>query len=253
VQRRDKALEERIVKRADARISVSKACAQLLGEDEYGAGFHLLPNGFDEEDFENLGAVEPFKRFTIAYAGNMTTQQNPANLWDSIRNLADRDQEFADCLEVKFMGIIDPSVMQALADSNLTRYAKFLGYVDHGRLIRNLKSAHVLLLVIPRAKGNEAIVTGKIFEYMASRNFILGIGPRDGAAAEILDACHCGRMFEFSEGLENILMEMFQLWKDGQRWSVDEGALRSYTRRKSTERLVEIFSSALARTIHETA
>jgi hypothetical protein len=47
-------------------------------------------------------------------------------------------------------------------------------------------NANVLLLIIPEIENNKGILTGKLFEYLATGNPILNIGPKDGDAAAIL-------------------------------------------------------------------
>jgi len=42
------------------------------------------------------------------------------------------------------------------------------------------------LLIIPNTENNKGILTGKLFEYIATGNPIIYIGPEDGDAVEIL-------------------------------------------------------------------
>jgi hypothetical protein len=46
--------------------------------------------------------------------------------------------------------------------------------------------ASILLLIIPEIENNKGILTGKLFEYLATGNTIINIGPKDGDAAAIL-------------------------------------------------------------------
>jgi hypothetical protein len=57
----------------------------------------------------------------------------------------------------------------------------------------------VLLLIIPDHKSNKSIITGKLFEYIASGKPIVCVGPPDGDAAEILKETGHGRMFSYSD------------------------------------------------------
>ncbi|MEZ4897108.1 MAG: hypothetical protein R2806_09745 [Saprospiraceae bacterium] len=67
--------------------------------------------------------------------------------------------------------------------------------VPHYESIDWLMQAHMLLLLIPDVVNAEGILTGKLFEYLASRRTILCIGPLLGGAAKILQETRSGRTF----------------------------------------------------------
>jgi hypothetical protein len=58
----------------------------------------------------------------------------------------------------------------------------------------------LLLLVIPKVKNNQGILTGKFFEYLASQKPLLAIGPTDGDLAKIIGETGCGSMFAYDDG-----------------------------------------------------
>jgi glycosyltransferase involved in cell wall biosynthesis len=66
-----------------------------------------------------------------------------------------------------------------------------------------MASSSLLLLIIPDHHSNKSIITGKIFEYLASGKPIICIGPTDGDAAEIIRESGCGASFGYddSEGI----------------------------------------------------
>jgi len=60
-----------------------------------------------------------------------------------------------------------------------------------------LASCSLLLLPLNNVKSQKGIVTGKLFEYLASQQPILGIGPKDGDAAAILNEQEGTLMIDF--------------------------------------------------------
>ena len=68
--------------------------------------------------------------------------------------------------------------------------------------VKYQKNADLLLLVIPNIENSEGILTGKIFEYLASGNPIIGLGPKNGDAAKIIDQCKAGKFFSRNEQKE---------------------------------------------------
>jgi hypothetical protein len=56
-----------------------------------------------------------------------------------------------------------------------------------------MMESSVLLLIIPDHHSNKSIITGKLFEYLASVKPILCIGPVDGDAADIINTAGNGK------------------------------------------------------------
>jgi hypothetical protein len=59
-------------------------------------------------------------------------------------------------------------------------------FVPHARVIEELAACSLLLLPINNVNNQMGIVPGKVFEYLASEQPILAIGPSDGDSANIL-------------------------------------------------------------------
>jgi hypothetical protein len=74
---------------------------------------------------------------------------------------------------------------------------EYTGYVDHSQSLRYLKESDALLLIIPQVTHNEGILTGKLFEYLASEKPILGFGPTEGDASRIISQCNAGKMYDY--------------------------------------------------------
>ena len=61
-----------------------------------------------------------------------------------------------------------------------------LGYRDHLTAVREQLAASFLLLPLRNDPEYRPILPGKLFEYLASRRPVLGIGQEDGAMARVL-------------------------------------------------------------------
>ena len=70
---------------------------------------------------------------------------------------------------------------------------EFIPYVNHKDAIKYMMESSVLLLIIPDHHSNKSIITGKLFEYLASGKPILCIGPPDGDAADIIETSGNGK------------------------------------------------------------
>lgn len=241
---RDKDKEKEIVTYAGEIITVSQNVAELLNEKiPNPREIHIIPNGYDETDLDNLKEEPAFDKFTIAYAGKINIQQNPSNLWKILGSMVRENPTFAANFQIFLMGNITDEVITEIRQNNLEKELKNLGYVDHQTALKNLQKSHVLLLLIPNTEKNKGIVTGKFFEYINMEKFILGFGPKDGDAAEILVQTNTGRMFEFNEiqELRNEIKRQYKNRQKGLTQKVNREEIMKYSRRKLTEKLVGVF------------
>jgi glycosyltransferase involved in cell wall biosynthesis len=87
---------------------------------------------------------------------------------------------------LQFVGNCHNGVKTLVEKLNLSNSVVFVQYVNHSEAIDYMINANVLLLIIPEIENNKGILTGKLFEYLATGNPILNIGPKDGDAAAIL-------------------------------------------------------------------
>ena len=100
---------------------------------------------------------------------------------------------------LKFIGTVTPKQKDLILSRSGAAPVEFISYVDHPTAIKYMLETSVLLLIIPVHKSNRSIITGKIFEYIASGKPIVCVGPPDGDAAEILKETGHGRMFSYSD------------------------------------------------------
>jgi glycosyltransferase involved in cell wall biosynthesis len=242
----DEKLEYQVVKSANSLATVSNNIANLLKHTSVNK-FTIIPNGYDEEDFLGLNTRARFDKFTLSYAGKMNNQQNPAGLWIALRQLIDSDNNFAKNFQMLFMGDIAQDIIREIKNYKLDSYCKFTGYIEHKSMLENILKSDILLLLIPNTKDNEGIVTGKLFEYLATGNFILGIGPKNGDADKILQQTNTGKMFEFNEfdGIKKEIEKQYENWENGVKIEVNKNEIEKYSRRKLTCKLTEIFDSLI--------
>jgi len=203
----------------------------------------IIPNGFDQEDF---AFVEPIQNdaFTIVYVGNISAEQNPTALWHAIkqRKMAGAWPE----MRVRFVGNVANEVLAAIEQAGLRRYVDFLPYVEHHEALRHMCGAEILLLSINRVPNPTGIVTGKLYEYLASGRPILCFSPTDGDATGIIDASGAGESFryEHAEGVAAMLDRHYEAWKRGHPiQGCDAERSAPYSRELQTKRLADLLNT----------
>ncbi len=225
-------LEQRIINKADKVTSVSPGVIELLQAEEKG---HIIPNGYDEDDFDK--DISKSDKFKIVYTGHIASLQNPQRFFEALANLPPEQKAIID---VDFYGSVDPSVYQTVSKYELEDIVHFHGYVDHDLATGYMMAADLLLLMIPRthAKG---ILTGKLFEYLATGNYILGIGDEAGDAASIIKKCNAGCMINYDKDPTNILSNRFESWKLKEESKAIRKEIKAYSRKNLTGKLVQLF------------
>lgn len=196
---RDRSLENLVVQNADAMIVASPG---LKAEFESRSKqIHFIPNGYDEADLLRLNPA-PYKEFTLSYVGNLKAFQNVTELWTAIAKLSEENQLFRSNFKLRITGNIADEVKEGLAAAGIMDMVELLPFVPHQEAIERMMASHALLLPIPQDDGNKSILTGKLFEYLASRRPILSIGPTDGNAADILTECDKDGMIDYRDSAE---------------------------------------------------
>jgi glycosyltransferase involved in cell wall biosynthesis len=118
---------------------------------------------------------------------------------ESIKALKEEQHPLIGDVEVKLVGKPEASVQQSVQEHGIEALVNYVGYVKHAEALRMQNQSQVLLLVINNTWNNKSILTGKIFEYLASNRPILCIGPKDGDAAEIINNAGSGVMVDYDE------------------------------------------------------
>ena len=82
----------------------------------------------------------------------------------------------------------------------------------------------------PRAKG---LLTGKLFEYLASGRPILCIGPEDGDAAQLLKETQAGVTvgFDNKEKMKEVIKDLYQKYLEDGLPSNESKEIEKYSRR----------------------
>ena len=143
-------------------------------------------------------------------------------------------------MQLRFIGVVSEEILASLAELGLQDFIEIVGYVSHQEALAYQKSSQVLLLVEIDSQDNIGIIPGKLFEYMAAKRPILGMGPRNWEVAGIIDETETGRIFDYADdiALKNVLLNWFQYFQKGEL-QISSGNIEQYSRRELTRKLVE--------------
>lgn len=209
--------------------------------------YEVIPNGFDEEDMLPKQKVEvDSTRFCLAHIGSLTKTRNAENLWKVLQELTRENKDIARKLEIKNIGKIDFEAVASLKKYGMEPYLTRISYMSHQEVITEQHKASVLLLLVNNTPNARLILTGKLFEYLASRRPIICIGPPDGDAATIIKETHCGAVFDFSEtqSLKEEILRLFYDFSTGKKQLPCKG-VKQFERKKLTSKMAGVLDKML--------
>ncbi|MEN8202209.1 MAG: glycosyltransferase family 4 protein [Bacteroidota bacterium] len=240
--RKHKIQENAVLHGADRVVVIGQQMAERF-KSRNNADARVIPNGYDEADFSDL-PVKNDTCFTIVHVGALNADRNHPIFWQVIAELIAEDPELAELLKVKLVGKTDVSVQQDIARYGLEDSVEIQAYLPHKQIIPLLQSADLLYLSINNTPNARSIRTGKIFEYLAARRPILGIGPEDGDAATVIRECKAGEMVGFgdSDKLKTVLLNWLELHRKGEFKHLDTNASK-YSRKHLSSQLSDLLNA----------
>jgi hypothetical protein len=223
-------MERSVLQYADHALVVSKSMKSDFlhthGSYIVPDKIHILPNGYDATDFTET--VLPDKGvFTITYTGTLAANYKIDSLLLAAKNIIETTNYK---LRLQFVGEISPEYKALLSNEPLRISTVLIPRVSHETAIEYLLRSHLLLLVIPKAKKNEAIITGKLFEYMAAKR------------PHLLNETLTGKMFGYSDTAEikGYLMELLEKHNQGDdSWPGRD--IKQYSRENLAKQLTRLF------------
>jgi hypothetical protein len=236
-------LESKVLQSVSALITATPSMEMELASKT--SRIKTITNSYDESDF-NLIKPQISKKFVMAYVGSLMSVQNTINVWTALEELCSEVEGFREDFEFQITGSASNTVLNSLYNADLKSNLSVRKYVPHKIAIRLMVSAHILFLPIPNAENNKVILTGKIFEYLATERTILGIGPADGDASKLLATCGRPEMIDYDNKLEikARILTGYQLFlKDPAPTSEGNEAYKSFTGSNATKDLSLLLNS----------
>jgi hypothetical protein len=186
----DRRLERWAVRSASGIVTVSGPWS------EHYARIYRVPvctamNGFDPQDFEEL---EPEHQpgslpLRIVYTGFVYPERrDPTRLFEALAASGLTPEE----VQVCFYGSRSDYLEDRIDRAGVRRFVQVENPVPYAEAIRLQSGADILLLLQWNDPADESNVPGKVFEYLAARRPILGLGPERGIPARLIRERNAG-------------------------------------------------------------
>ncbi|MGC3948653.1 MAG: glycosyl transferase [Chryseolinea sp.] len=242
--------EQKVLQQCDIILTITPFYQRQFAKLS-GRSVRLLTNGFDDADFKNL-KVLPTTKFVVRHVGTINEKCDPRPFMLALADLIRSDSDFRHDIHLDFVGDVHPQFKEfAMNLSDVNSVAEFTPPVPHAALIDLYATSSLLLLVLTGYKDAEGYMPGKLFEYIATGLPILGIGPEQGDAAQLLNESGAGKMVDGTQA-ENIkiaLKDAHRHWKDGDALAHRSSDER-YSRRGIASKLAALLSGTEGETKH---
>lgn len=234
--------ENKVVRNADCMTTVSEGWKNDFLKMN-PKRIEVISNGYDHSDVQDTN-IQPDKKFTISHIGTLNAARNPNTVWKVLGHICNENAAFKTDLQIQLIGKVDFSVLESISENHLQDNLNKIDYLPHSKAIEKQQSSQLLLLLINQSPNANGILTGKFYEYMASKRPILAIGPTDGDAAGVLKDTGAGIMVGFSDekGTYKAIMDFYKQFKNN-TLNVNTNSVERYSRKSLTGELVTLLNS----------
>jgi len=229
-------LEKSVFENADLTLATSYTDAENFRKN--GANAFCVTNGFDESTLTTLSVTFEKTKFTLSYVGVLEQLRNPENLWNALKELCEKHQDFAEDFELKLVGRVDDKILIDIENSVLKDNIQNLGYLAHDDSVKEMEKSDLLLITNFPNDNSKGIIPGKLFEYLATGKKIISFGPQSADVETILNKTKAGKHFDYSENIEiqNFIYSLYEDWKVGK--SIQNSAdINEFSRKELTRQL----------------
>ena len=234
-------LEREVMQKADVVLATSYADGENF--KKIGAKrVEVITNGFEEVKQQ---IEKEHNYFHLTYSGGL--EMLPVALWKALAEISNENQSFREDFKLNFYGSLADDVKQSIVKQGLQTNLIVHGYVSHQESLNAINSANILILTNFENVASKGIIPGKLFEYMATGNPILAIGPADADVEKILHKTKAGNYFSHEQVAEmkNYILSIYNQWlkNPNQKFETNENEVQQFNRKNLTSKLVEVVNS----------
>ena len=203
----------------------------------------IIRHGYDAKDFENVEPTpQEHKKMVLTYSGVFVEYCTPNYFLKAFKLLAQERPDIASNIELHFIGLLGKDHLKLIKDLKLEEFIKYHGYMDHNEVIKKIVSSHVLWFMVGKKKNIDAILPGKVYEYVGAQKSIIACVP-EGAAKTSMEEYKASFITKPDDIVEikNTLIHVHDLYKSGRLPRPEIEYVEKHERKTLTEVLTKQF------------
>jgi len=204
----------------------------------------MIPNGYDEEDFNNFNPTVPADRMTLLYCGRFGIgARDPLLLFKVLTSMLARGRKLSLCI----VGDDNPKLLKHIHELNLENHIRLDGQKPHCEAVSAMGNCHVLVLYQEASKSVVTPVAGKTYEYLRTGRAILAIAPH-GNNIDIIREHAKRHECVTDHNIDSIERALESLYADWEKGSLNSNNFPNevftdqYNRYAITEKLANYFN-----------
>lgn len=202
--------EKKMLAGADMLVTVSDPWANQLRARYPNKRVETITNAFDPDEIAT-GQCDLTPKFTITHTGMLYEgRRDPSLLLQVLRDLIDAGEIKEKDLLLRFYGPVEPFLIPLLKRHGMERVSEVSGPVPRPEVLKLQRESQLLLLLSWSGPNENGVHTGKVFEYLAARRPILGIGGIRGVMTELLEETDAGVHVLSTERLRQYLLNAYR-------------------------------------------
>ncbi|MDQ4081625.1 MAG: glycosyltransferase family 4 protein [Actinomycetota bacterium] len=235
--RGERVMARLVARRADTITCATAGIAEEMRALRPGGAVQVIENACDFEDFDGL-EYRPGERFRLTHTGTFVGRRNARPFFEA---LARTDGS----LVARFVGGLRPADARYVEELGVGDRLDVVPFQPRDRTLALQRDSEALLLLLAEAgKAGRAILSAKLFEYLAAGRPILAVVPPDGEAAALVRETGAGIVVapDDVDGIAASLAELERRWREGELEAPALSAeLRArLSRRERAERLAAL-------------
>ena len=244
-------MEKKLLRQADAVISVSDPVIMRLKKNISRANFSVIENGYS--CLTSIPRI-PYKKgdkLKIGYFGTFYANQSPKNFIIGLHQFFIQHGAAKKDIEFHIYGQHEIEKVDLILDLSekldLKQNIFLHSFLDYSSFLNTIMTFDILLLIIAKSHMSDGIFTGKIFEYIRAERPILALVP-DGVAKVLIQKTATGwcidpdNIFDLVHQLELV----YNSWKMNLlNISPNKEEIEKFDRKYLTKRLIDVFETAI--------
>ncbi len=207
----------------------------------------IISHGFDQDDFDKISAQpKPHNKMVLMYSGIFMVYSTPKYFLKAFKELSNERPDIATNIELHFVGFLRKENQKLIRKLKLQAFIKDHGYVNHNDSVAKIKSADVLWFMVGKRKNIDAILPGKVYEYLGAKKPIIACVP-DGAAKMAVEESEAGFICKPDDiqDIKRVILRVYDLYTKNALPKPSDEFLEKYKRSNLTEILTKQFQMKL--------
>ena len=234
-KKKDTRLEKKILRTADAIFTTKGgSLVQKLRSKSPKQTFYVLPNGYDAKLLSSIKRTN-VPHFHIVYTGLLTENQDYHIFTKVLAGLSRNIR-----IRFSLAGQISESILNYIKDELPEVEIDYKGYLSHENALRLMKSGDLLLNFIFKS-AHDDMISGKLFEYLATEIPVLSIGNSNSDFGNIFSEASFAEMIPSNDkkSIQNFIIKAIK--EKGKAGNKLPG-IEKWSRNELTKDLIDIIS-----------